>query len=131
MSADPTGARDEGFDDFVDAVAEGEGYYLECDSGHGSVPPRRVCPDCGSSDLTETPLPDAGELRTYTVTHVATPSFSEDTPYVTAIASFGPVRITGQLREADPEELERGMPVELTTARSATTDRRLLAFDPR
>lgn len=126
-----TGARDEGYDDLLDAVEEGEGYYLECANGHGSVPPRRVCPDCGDDDLTETPLPEAGEIETYTVTHVATPSFSDDTPYVTAIARFGPVRLTGQFRDVDPDDVERGLPVELGTARSESGEERFLAFRPR
>ncbi|WP_138797202.1 Zn-ribbon domain-containing OB-fold protein [Halostella sp. PRR32] len=126
-----TGVRDDGYDDLLDAVEDGSGYYLECANGHGSVPPRRVCPDCGTDDLTETPLPESGEIETYTVTHVATPSFSEDTPYVTAIARFGAVRVTGQIRNIDPDNVEEGLPVELTTARSEAGTERFLGFRPR
>jgi len=123
--------RNEGFDDVLDAVAEGEGYYLECSNGHGSLPPRRLCPDCGDTELTEEPLPDSGEIDTYTVTHVATPNFADDAPYVVAIADFGPVRLTGQLRGVDPEAVETGQVVGVDVATTETTDERLLVFERR
>jgi len=123
--------RNEGFDDVLDAVAEGEGYYLECSNGHGSLPPRRVCPDCGDTELTEEPLPASGEIDTYTVTHVATPNFTEDAPYVVAIADFGPVRLTGQLRGVDPEAVETGQVVGVDVETTETTGERLLTFERR
>ena len=43
-------ARDGAYDDFLDAIEAGEGYYLECENGHGWLPPRRVCPECGSRE---------------------------------------------------------------------------------
>jgi len=131
MTDNPTGARDAGYDDFLDAVETGEAYYLACPDGHGWLPPRTVCPDCGSTDLTEEPLPEAGEVETYTVAHVAAPSFADDAPYVTAIARFGPIRVTGLLRGVDPDDADRGLAVELVVGASETTGRRLLAFDPR
>jgi uncharacterized OB-fold protein len=90
-------ARDGGYDDWLDAVDAGEAHYLSCENGHGWLPPRRVCPRCGG-DLHEEPLPETGEVASYTVVHVPTPSFADDAPYATAIASFGPVRLTGITR---------------------------------
>ena len=124
-------ARDGAYDDFLDAIEAGEGCYLECENGHGWLPPRRVCPECGSRELAETPLPEAGEVRTYTTVAVATPQFSEDTPYVTAIAAFGPVRVTGIVRGTDPEDVEMGMPVGIAVGERETTGDRLLVFRPR
>lgn len=121
----------EGYDEWLDALGEGEGYYLECTEGHGWLPPRRVCPECGATDLEEAPLPSAGELTTYTVTRVASPSFEEDTPYVTAIADFGPVELTGQVRGVDPDEVDVGLIVGATTGRRKTTDDRLVELRPR
>jgi uncharacterized OB-fold protein len=123
-------ARDGAFADLLDAVADGDGYYLACENGHGYLPPRRVCPDCGDRDLHEKPLPETGEVVTYTVISVAAPSFSEDTPYVTAVADFGPVRVTGMFTDTDPGEVETGMTVDLTVDRRETTDDRVLAFEP-
>ncbi len=122
--------RDEGFSDWIDAAEDGEAYYLESPDGHGSLPPRRVCPVSGSTDLTEKPLPETGEIETFTVTHVPTPAFSEDAPYATAVARFGPIRLTGQLVDCDLEAIENGLTVELAITVSATTGQRVIGFRP-
>jgi hypothetical protein len=127
---DDAGARDEGFDDLLDAIGRDEGYYLECPDGHGSLPPRRICPHCSSRELTETPLPDAGEIRTYTTVAVAAPQFAEDAPYVTAVAAFGPVRITG-IVEADPAEIDVGTTVSVGLGESETRGERYVSLTPR
>ena len=124
-------ARDAGYDDWLDAVEEGDAYYLECPEGHGSLPPRRVCPTCGATGLEETPLPEAGEIATVTTTHVPTPAFADDAPYAVAVADFGPVRLTGQVVGIDPTEAETGTTVELELTTSETTGDRVLALSPR
>lgn len=104
-------AREEGYDDLLDAIDGDEGYYLECPEGHGSLPPRRVCPVCGGRDLAERPLPGTGTVVTFTVVHVPTPQFAGEAPYATAIAEFGPVRLTGIVVGADPDAVETGVTV--------------------
>lgn len=122
--------RNAGFDDFVDAVASGDGYYLECAEGHGWLPPRRVCPECGSRELTEEPLPEAGTVETHTTVRIAAPSFADDAPYATAIVDFGSVRVTAKF-DGDPETIETGLTVELDVGESATTGERILTVRPR
>lgn len=124
-------ARDGGYDDWIDAIAGDTGYYLECVNGHGWLPPRRVCPDCGSRDLAEEPLPDAGEIATHTTVYVATPAFEEDAPYVTAVAHFGPVSVTGMVRGVDPEEVAMGDVVGIDVGERETTGDRAVVFRPR
>ncbi|WP_226005746.1 Zn-ribbon domain-containing OB-fold protein [Natrinema salinisoli] len=119
---------DAGFDEWLAAAEDGEGYYLECANGHGSLPPRRVCPDCGSTDLEEVDLPETGEIQTYTVTHVPTPAFEEDAPYATAVVDFGPVRLTGQVVDVDLEDVETGMRVALEITVSETTGERVIGL---
>lgn len=123
--------RDRGFDDALDAIEAGEGYYLECPVGHGSLPPRRRCPECGKDGLRKVSLPETGRIDTYTVTEVPTPDFSEDAPYVLAIADFGPVRLTGQLHGVEPEDISVETTVRVDIVRSETTGERLLAFRER
>jgi len=120
--------RDAGFDDWLDAVAEGEGYYLRCPNEHGSFPPRRACPHCGSQDLTDVPLPETGVVETFTVVHVPTPDFTEDCPYATAVVDFGDARLTGQLTGVALEDVEVGMSVEPSVAETETTGDRILVF---
>ncbi|ELY59621.1 Zn-ribbon domain-containing OB-fold protein [Natronolimnohabitans innermongolicus] len=130
MTETESETRDAGFDEWLDAAEEDDAYFLECPEGHGSLPPRRVCPDCGATDLEEVPLPDTGEIRTFTVTHVPTPAFEEDAPYATAVASFGSVRITGQIVGIDLERVETGLEVEIEVTVSETTGERVLSFTP-
>lgn len=124
-------ARDGPYDDWLDAIEDGEAYYLECENGHGYLPPTRVCPDCGSREMAEEPVPESGEIATFTVINVAAPDFSEDTPYVTAVADFGPVRITGVLPDIDSEKVETGMTVGLSVGERTTTGDDLVVFEPR
>jgi len=123
--------RDAGYDGFLDALADdGDGYYLECSEGHGSLPPRHVCPHCGGDDLTEAPLPETGTVDSCSTVHVATPSFVDDAPYVVAVVDFGPVRLTGQVR-ADEGSVAIGDEVTARVGETATTGERLVTFEPR
>jgi uncharacterized OB-fold protein len=119
------------YDDLLDSIEAGEGYYVECANGHGWLPPRRVCPDCGSRELTDEPLPDSGEIVTHTTITVATPQFEDDAPYVTAIADFGPVSITGLVRGVAPEDVAMGDVVGLEVGERETTGDRAVVFRPR
>jgi len=122
--------RDNGFDDVLDAVEDGEPYYLESPSGNGWLPPREVDPETGQRELVETELPETGEIVTHTTTYVAGPEFADDAPYVVAIVDFGPVSITGQMREIEPDEVEIGQEVEIGVERTETQDDRVIVFYP-
>jgi hypothetical protein len=117
------------FDEWLDAVAAGEPFYLEGPEGDAWLPPRRICPATGSRDLTRRPLPDGGAVVSHTVVHVAAPRYQSEVPYVTAIATFGPVRVTGVVRGVDPEDVERGMQVGLAVTEIG--EERSLALEPR
>jgi uncharacterized OB-fold protein len=117
------------YDEWLDAIDAGEAFYLESE-GHGSLPPRRVCPHSGSTDLSEEPLPETGTIETYTVVHVAAEKFAEDTPYVSAIVDFGPVALTGIVRGVDHETVDTGDEVAVTVETRETTEDRLVVFRP-
>jgi uncharacterized OB-fold protein len=127
-SSDEERVRDEGYDDLLDAISEGEGFYLECPEGHGSLPPRRVCPHCGATDLEEVSLPESGAVETFTTVHVASPEFEDDTPYVTAVADFGNVYLTGVVRGVDPEEVAVGLEVTPDVGETETSGERVLVL---
>ncbi|WP_435365734.1 Zn-ribbon domain-containing OB-fold protein [Haloarchaeobius sp. DYHT-AS-18] len=122
--------RDAGYDEFLDAIASGEGYYLACPEGHGSVPPSPRCPVCGEPDLSEEPLPTAGVLEDQTRIHVAGSGFEGETPYVVGIAEFGPVTMTGRLRGDADADLDTGAAVVPSVELSDTTGSRMLVFRP-
>ncbi|AFK18526.1 nucleic acid-binding protein [Haloferax mediterranei ATCC 33500] len=119
-----------GYDEWMAAIGDGEGYYLGCPDGHGSLPPRRTCPHCGASELTEEPLPETGEVVTFTEVHVPAPNFADEAPYVTAVVSFGAVKLTGVVRDMPNDEVELGTEVTADTDVNATTGEQLLVFRP-
>lgn len=123
-------ARDAGFDDLIDAIEDGQPYYLECSQGHGSLPPRHACPHCGARELQEEPFPDSGTIEAHTVIHVPTPRFTDDTPYVTAVVDFGAVKITGQVIGLEPEAVENGAEVAIDLGRTETDGEPLVVFEP-
>lgn len=122
-------ARDDGFDDFLDAVEEDEPFYLEREDGEPYLPPAPRDPSTGG-DLTRQSLPDTGTILTHTTTHVPTPDFADDAPYVTAVVSIGPVKLTGQVRDIASEDVRIGQSVELGIERTETGDDRIIVFSP-
>ncbi|WP_121743283.1 Zn-ribbon domain-containing OB-fold protein [Natronorubrum halophilum] len=123
-----TDARDGSYDEFIDALESGDGYYYECSNGHGTLPPRRVCPHCGDRELETVALPATGEVATYTTVAVPTPQFEDDAPYVTAIATFGPVRLTGIIPDTSGENVAIGQDVTAAVEPTETTDERTITF---
>jgi len=120
--------RNDGYDQALQAIEDGEPDAVECPNGHQSMPPRRRCPECGEGDLEVVSIPTDGKLLTYNVTHVPTPDFADDVPFVLGIAEFDDVRITGRIL-ADAEEVEIGMPVEIGLGESETDGEPLVTFD--
>ncbi|GAB3698227.1 Zn-ribbon domain-containing OB-fold protein [Halorubrum pallidum] len=130
--AGPVPAANAGYDEWVDALADGEGYALVCPNGHGSLPPRRVCPECGSTELSREPFDSTGTVETHSVVHVPSPRFADDAPYVTAIVDLGPARVTGVVRgiDPDPTAIDTGDEVEASVGTRETDGERLVVFRP-
>jgi hypothetical protein len=106
------------FDSFTDAIVAGDQTYLACDDcGHAALPPRRLCPECGSSSLTREPLSDRGEILSFTEISVTIPKFQGETPYTAVLVSFDEgVTLTGQLRGVSADDVAIGDEVVLETA---------------
>jgi len=117
-------------DEWLDAIESGEGFYLRSPEGDGSLPPRRVCPRSGSTDLTRELLPETGTIETYTVVHVGATKFADDTPYISAVVDFGPVGLTGIVRGVDLDAVGVGDEMTVTVERRETTDDRVVVFRP-
>ncbi|GAB7094956.1 Zn-ribbon domain-containing OB-fold protein [Halolamina litorea] len=121
---------DAGFDEWLHAFVADDGYYVECANGHGHLPPRRICPDCGSTAFSEEALPESGTVETITTVHVAAPSFESDAPYDTAVVDFGPARVTGIVVDAPTGAVEIGDEVEPDVGASETTGDDVLVLRP-
>lgn len=85
---------------FAETIADGEPFYLACvDCEFVGLPPRTVCPECGTQTLEQQPLSGPAEVVSYTEIHSTIPDFADETPYEVVLATFEPgVRLTGQLR---------------------------------
>jgi len=75
-----TDSTNGGYDEFLDELADGDGYFYACSNGHGLLPPRQVCPHCGDRELARRELPRTGEIVTHTTVSVPTPQFDDDAP---------------------------------------------------
>ncbi|UTF54785.1 Zn-ribbon domain-containing OB-fold protein [Natronosalvus rutilus] len=118
-----------GYEAFLEAVDEGEPFALACPNEHWWLPPRRICPTCGATELTPEPVPTVGALETYTRIEIPPPGFGDDAPYTTAVAAFGLVKMTGLLRGVDPDDVEVGQQVTLSLEETAAGER-VVAFRP-
>ena len=117
--------RETGYDDWLDALEAGDGYYLRGEGG-ATVPPAVT----GGDDLECEPLPETGSIESKTVIRVPHPDFGADAPYAIAIVDFGPVTLTGQVTGIDPEDVETGLAVEATVLECDSSGKRFVAFCP-
>ncbi len=83
--------------------------------GRVYFPPRDVCPYCHRESvgkMQKYELKPTGKVYSFTVVYQDIPDFKELKPYVMAIVEMddGP-KITGQIVDVSPEEVNIGMPV--------------------
>lgn len=93
-------------------------YRLEANKckncGRISFPPRQICPHCGGRNFERTRLSDQGKIVTFTTIRVAPTQYSSQVPYSIAIVELNEgVRITTQVVDCKPEDLEVGKPVKI------------------
>lgn len=107
----------EWYDAFTDGIAAADARFLACEScGHGTLPPRQVCPECGSTRMSETPMSGRGEILTFTEISVTIPKFQGETPYTVALAEVdGGCVVTGQIRDSTADDIAIGDEVVLDT----------------
>lgn len=86
-------------------------------------PPRDVCPHCGDEAKTEFEFSGRGKVYSYTEIFNAPDGFEETVPYTVALVQLdeGPM-VTAQLTDLGGQDVEIGMPVEMTTRRLQSED---------
>ncbi len=86
--------------------------------GAVDFPPRAVCPQCGRKSvgrMEKHKLSGRGRVVSFTVVHEAPPAFEMLKPYVLAIVELEEgVRVTSQIVDCNPAEVDVGMPVDTT-----------------
>jgi uncharacterized OB-fold protein len=78
--------------------------------------PREMCADCGSWNWQWQPASGRGVVFTWTVAARAMhPAFANDAPYAPVVVEMEEgVRLLSQMTDCPPDELEIGMPVEVS-----------------
>ena len=86
----------------------------EC--GSKLFPPRDVCPECAKPAYEPFTFSGNGHVYSYSTVYQAPAGYEEFVPYTVALVELdeGPL-VTGQLTDADQDEIEIGMPVEMVT----------------
>ena len=117
------------FVEFAEGIEEGSPVYRVCENCESvGLPPREVCPECGTHTLEERALSETATATASTQIFSSIPEYADETPYTVVIATFDEgVRLTGQLREA--ESVERGEMVTIGAERR-NGDEWLLTFTP-
>jgi uncharacterized OB-fold protein len=100
---------------FWKGLAEGKIYASKCQKcGMLHFPPVADCGECGSSGVDWIELDGKGELVTFTKVFVKPASFSEEPPYIVAIARLDEgVKALGWLTGIKREDVKVGMRVKL------------------
>jgi len=89
--------------------------------GKVSFPPRLVCHGCGAKDFDKIRLSDKGKIVTFTTIRVAPTQFASEAPYSVAIVELNDgARITTQVVDCKPEDLEIGKSVKLVFRKLCT-----------
>lgn len=86
--------------------------------GYIAFPPRLVCPECGHKEFEPVTLRPEGTILTFTIVRTAADEFATETPYAVGIIETDDgARLTAQIVDCRPEEIEIGKKVDLVLRR--------------
>ena len=81
--------------------------------GNTQIPVFKICPKCGSHDITMEKSPSTGKLITHTIVHVAPIEFADQAPYAMGIVELdNGARIMAQLTDCEFDQIKTNMPVQ-------------------
>ena len=112
-----------GIESFYKFVGEGKLMGAKCNKcSEVLLPPRPVCTNCYSKDLSWVELKGSGKLLTYTVIHVAPKQFETLAPYPVGIVKLdeGP-QLLGMIRNIEPDKIKIGMELTIDFEKPSTT----------
>jgi uncharacterized OB-fold protein len=124
---------------FVDYLVLGDDPHLvanECTAcGARFFDRRNACASCGGTEFTKVDVPTEGEVRAFTIVSFAAPGVP--VPFVASVVDCGGTSVRANLVNLppDPEHVQLGMKVRLTTVPvgtdSAGTEAIGFGFEPR
>ena len=106
---------------FWEAAQNGELHILRCNAcGHYIHLPRPACRECGSTDLAPAKVSGRGVVHSFTVTHFPLPGY--EPPFAVVLVELEEqtgLRLVSNLVDVAPDDVEIGMPVEVTFEKAA------------
>lgn len=95
------------FVEYAEAIAEGNpSYRTSSHCEYTALPPRTVCPECGTETLEEQALDGRTGVTAFTTISSTIPAFSDETPSTVVFAAFEEdASVPGQLREVTDVEV--------------------------
>ena len=103
-------------DFYRECARQGRLVFQRCEAcGTLRHPPRVLCAECSSDQVSWVPSEGRGTIFSWTVTHQAPhPAFAGQVPYAVVVVELEEgVRIVASLRDLDPAQLELDLPVEV------------------
>ena len=103
-------------DFYRECARENRLVFQRCDAcGMLRHPPRVLCAECGSDQVSWVPSEGRGTIFSWTVTHQAPhPAFAGQVPYAVVVVELEEgVRIVASLRDLAPAQLELDLPIEV------------------
>ncbi len=86
--------------------------------GYVAFPPRLVCPECGHRHFEKINLTPEGTILTFIIIHTPADEFTTQAPFgVGVIETPEGARLTAQIVDCKPEEIEIGKKVDLVFRR--------------
>jgi len=100
---------------FYQFCSEGKLMGAKCvKCGKILVPPKQKCPNCGSKEFTWTKLKRTGEVKTFTIIHVAPHQFVHLAPYAVCIVELEDgVKLPGMIKNVELDKLKVGLKVKV------------------
>lgn len=101
---------------FYKFVSEKRLMAAKCNNcGSILLPPKPMCTNCLSTNLTWKEIEGIGKLLSYTVIHVAPEQFQSLVPYNVGIVEFkNGLRLPGMIRNVAPEKLRIGLELRIS-----------------
>jgi len=109
---------------FYKFIGEGKLMAAKCmRCGSKFIPPRQICTNCYSKDLTWVQPKNKGKLLTYTIIYVAPEQFQSIAPYAYGIIELEDgLRLPGIIKGVSHEMIRIGMELEVDFETTASTN---------
>jgi len=109
------------YEKFKSFIAQGKFMAAKCGKCNRILlPPKPVCPYCGSREISWIEIPRVGRIVSYTEIHVPPRGFEKLAPYIVALVEFeGGVKLPGVVKDAKISDLKIGLNVLLEFSRDS------------